>query len=108
MNDDAEVSILADLKSPRLIYLKGFLFLGGGCLASALLLAEHPSLKIAFLLAVAVWCFARCYYFAFYVIEHYVDSQFRFAGLWTFAAYLLRRPPKVTDDQSSATSPRPD
>lgn len=99
---------MADLKDPRLIYLKGFLFLGGGCLASALLLAEQPSLKIAFLLAVAVWCFARCYYFAFYVIEHYVDSQFRFAGLWAFAKYLLCRPPKATDDQASSTPPRSD
>lgn len=99
---------MADLKDPRLIYLKGFLFLGGGCLASTLLLAELPSLKIAFLLAVAVWCFARCYYFAFYVIEHYVDSQFRFAGLWAFAKYLFRRPPKATDDQAPSTTARPD
>lgn len=99
---------MADLKDPRLIYLKGFLFLVGGCLASALLLAEQPSLKIAFLLAVAVWCFARCYYFAFYVIEHYVDSQFRFAGLWAFAKYFLRRPPKATDDSAPTTPTRPD
>ena len=42
---------------------------------------EQPTLKVAFLLAVAVWCFARSYYFAFYVIEHYVDPGFRFAGL---------------------------
>lgn len=99
---------MADLKNPRLIYVKGFLFLGGGCLASALLLAEQPSLKIAFLLAVAVWCFARFYYFAFYVIEHYVDSQFRFTGLWAFTKYLFRRSPKVPDDQASSTPARPD
>lgn len=98
---------MADLKNPRLIYFKGLLFLSGGCLASALLLAERPSLKIAFLLAVAVWCFARSYYFAFYVIEHYVDPQFRFSGLWAFAKYLLRRHPKATDDQPSETPTRP-
>lgn len=78
-----------DLRNPRLIYLKGLLFLLGGMIASAAILLEHPSLKLAALLAVAVWCFARAYYFAFYVIEHYVDGSYRFAGLWSFAKYLM-------------------
>lgn len=99
---------MGDLKDPRLIYLKGILFFGGGCLASGLLLAEQPTFKIAFLLAVAVWCFARCYYFAFYVIEHYVDPQFRFAGLWAFAKYLLRRRPKESHAESPTAPPRLD
>ena len=99
---------MADLKNPRVIYLKGFLFLVGGCLASALLLTELPTLKAAFLLAVAVWCFARCYYFAFYVVEHYVDPQFRFSGLWAFAKYLMRSRPKESHDSASSTSSRPD
>src|SRR5689334_18826518 len=60
---------MGDLKSARLIYLKGVLFLLGGLLASGVILVEEPKLKIAVLLAVAVWCFARFYYFAFYVIE---------------------------------------
>jgi hypothetical protein len=89
---------MADLKDARLIYLKGILFLLSGCLASFLLLIEHPSLKTALLLGLAIWCSARFYYFAFYVIEHYVDSQFRFAGLWSFARYVLRRNRKPTDD----------
>ena len=88
---------MGDLKDPRLIYLKGGLFLLGGLLAGALLLAERPTLKVAFLLAVSVWCFARAYYFAFYVIEHYVDPGYRFAGLWSFACYLCRR--KSPDDR---------
>jgi hypothetical protein len=82
---------VADLTNPRLIYLKGFLFLFLGLLAAALLLAECPTLKAALLLAVAVWSFARFYYFAFYFIERYVDPDYRFAGLWSFARYLLRR-----------------
>ena len=45
----------------------------------------------ALLLATAVWCFARFYYFAFYVIEHYVDPGYKFAGLGSFVAYLFRR-----------------
>jgi hypothetical protein len=81
---------MADLKNPKLIYAKGFLFLLSGALAAGLLLAEKPTLKVALLLALTTWCFARCYYFAFYVIQHYVDPGYKFAGLWDFAKYLLR------------------
>ena len=82
---------MADIRSPRLLYIKGALFLGLGLLASAILLAEHPSLRTAALLAIAVWAFARAYYFAFYVVEHYIDDGYRFAGLLSFVRYLLRR-----------------
>jgi hypothetical protein len=82
---------MADLKSPRLIYLKGLLFLLGGVMAAALVLLESPTLRTALFLALAVWCFCRAYYFAFYVIEHYVDGRFKYAGLGAFLLYLLRR-----------------
>jgi hypothetical protein len=84
---------MADLRNPRLIYLKGGLFLFLGVLASALLLAEHPSFRTAALLALAVWSFGRAYYFAFYVIEHYIDPGFRYRGVIAFARYLIRRTP---------------
>lgn len=80
-----------DLQDPRWIYLKGILFLFTGCLAGAVLLLENPSWRVAALLCMTVWCCCRFYYFAFYVIEHYVDSEFKFAGLWSFVRYLLRR-----------------
>jgi uncharacterized membrane protein YbaN (DUF454 family) len=80
-----------DLTNPRLIYLKGFLFVVAGLIASGAILIELPTLKIALLLAIAIWCFARAYYFAFYVIQHYVDPNYRFAGLWDFLKYLIRR-----------------
>ena len=82
---------MADLRNPRVIYAKGALFVLGGLMASALLLLEEPTFKVAMLLAIAVWCFARAYYFAFYVVEHYVDPGYHFAGLWHFARYALRR-----------------
>jgi hypothetical protein len=82
---------MADLKNPSLIITKGLLFLGLGLLASTLLLLEAWNIKVLVLLAIAVWAFCRFYYFAFYVIEHYVDPQYRFAGLWSFFRYLLRR-----------------
>jgi hypothetical protein len=82
---------MGDITNPRLLYLKGGLFVFGGLLASGLLLLECPSLKVAALLAVAIWCFARAYYFAFYVVERYADSGYRFAGLWSFARYAWAR-----------------
>ena len=81
---------MGDITNPRLLYAKGVLFLCAGATASGVLLLEHPSLRTAALLAVAVWCFARAYYFAFYVIERYVDPGYRFAGIGSLALYLLR------------------
>jgi hypothetical protein len=80
-----------DITNPRLLYFKGLLFLITGVLAAALLILERPTLKVALLLALVVWCFARAYYFAFYVIQHYVDPGYRFAGLFDFARYALRK-----------------
>lgn len=82
---------MPNLTSHRLIYAKACLLLLGGLLASLLLILENPAPKTVLLLAIAVWCFARAYYFAFYVVEHYVDPGYRFAGLVSFARYLLRR-----------------
>jgi hypothetical protein len=80
---------MADLTNPTLIKLKGLLFLLLGILAAGLILVEHPEWRIAFLLGVAIWSFCRFYYFAFYVIEKYVDGRYRFAGLSSFVRYLI-------------------
>lgn len=82
---------MTDLKSPTAIYLKVLLFLVAGSIAAGLIVAESPTLRVAVLLAVTIWSFCRAYYFAFYVIEHYVDPDYKFAGLGSFAMYLLRR-----------------
>ncbi len=82
---------MKDLSHTGLIKLKGLLFLLVGLLSAVLLLLEQPTLKVALLLTLAIWCFCRSYYFAFYVIEHYVDPSYRFSGLWSFFRYLLRR-----------------
>ena len=80
---------MRDLTNPRVIYLKGFLFLLCSALASVGLLLDHPTFRTAFFLALSVWCFARFYYFCFYVIQHYVDPGYRFAGLGSFARYVV-------------------
>jgi hypothetical protein len=84
-----------DLKDPRWMYAKAGLFVVGGLIAGLIVWLEQPTLKVACLLALMVWCFARAYYFAFYVIEKYIDPSFRFAGLSSAVRYLLqrRRPP---------------
>jgi hypothetical protein len=86
---------MTDIKSPTLLYLKGLLFLLLGVLACAAILLWYPHWQLALLLALAIWSFCRAYYFAFYVIQHYIDPQFRYAGLVEFMRYLLtaRRKP---------------
>ncbi len=80
---------MRELTSPGWIKFKGFLFLLLGLFAATLLLLLHPEWRVALLLGVAIWSFCRFYYFAFYVIEKYVDSSFRFAGLSSFVRYLI-------------------
>ena len=82
---------MADITNVRLIYVKGLLFLVTGLVAAGILLVQHFELTFVFLLVVSIWCFTRFYYFAFYVIQHYVDDQYRFAGLGSFVAYLWCR-----------------
>lgn len=82
---------MKDITNPAWIKAKGILFLIVGVLATILLLLEHPDWKSALLLALSVWCFCRFYYFAFYVIEKYVDPGYKFSGLWSFIRYLIQK-----------------
>lgn len=83
---------MRDITRPVVLYLKAGLFFCTGLLSAALLLLQSPRLTTAFLLVIAVWSFARLYYFAFYVLERYVDPSCRFSGLWSVVTYLLSRP----------------
>jgi len=80
---------MGDLTNPKMIWLKGGLFVLLGVIASGLLIAQLPDFRSAVLLLVAIWAFCRAYYFAFYVIEHYVDPAYRFSGLIDFFRYAL-------------------
>jgi hypothetical protein len=82
---------MSDIKQPWLLWTKGALFLFLGLIASALLLAETPTLRTLVLHAIAVWAFCRAYYFAFYVVEKYADPGYKFAGLIDFARYAMGR-----------------
>jgi hypothetical protein len=82
---------MGDITSKRLLIVKGGLFVALGVVAIAVILLRYPDWQLALLLAVAVWAFCRAYYFAFYVVQHYIDAEFRFAGLGSVIAYLWRR-----------------
>ena len=82
---------MKDLSNPKWIYLKGCLFLLIGIFSAALLLFEMPTLRVAVLLALMTWGFSRAYYFAFYVIEKYVDGRYRFSGIGSFVKFWITR-----------------
>lgn len=82
---------MKDLTDVRWIMAKGALFLGLGLASAVLLILEHPEIRVTLMLTIAIWSFCRAYYFAFYVIEHYVDPGYRFSGLWSFLRYMLSR-----------------
>lgn len=83
---------MKDIENPKLLYFKGFLMLLTGVLASGILVAIHPTWETFLLLPLAVWGFARAYYFAFYVIEHYIDPGYRYAGLIDFLRHWGKGP----------------
>lgn len=80
---------MTDIKDVRLLWFKGGLFLFLGCMAAGLLILQARNWTEVALLAVTIWAFCRAYYFAFYVIENYVDPSYRFAGLISFAQYAF-------------------
>ena len=79
------------------MYTKALLFVALGIVAAGLIVMRSPSVQTAALLVIAVWAFARAYYFAFYVIEHYIDGSFRYSGLWSCVVHFRQRKRGVGD-----------
>jgi glucan phosphoethanolaminetransferase (alkaline phosphatase superfamily) len=95
------VRLTQDLTSSKWIYTKGFLLLLISLISAALILIQVPRWDILALLLICLWASCRSYYFAFYVIQNYVDPDYRFSGLFDFTRYLLNRNPvSDPDDQS--------
>lgn len=97
---------MRDLRSPTAIHAKGALFLLLCALACAALLAESPTWRTAALVAAAVWASARFYYYAFYVVERYVDPGYRFSGLASLATYRARRRRAAAPEESADRTSR--
>ena len=91
---------MKDLKNPLWIHLKGFLFLLILTGAATGIILHMPSWRIALLTVLTIWASARLYYYLFYVIENYIDQDFRFSGIYSAARYLMAgktRPPRSPD-----------
>ena len=71
-----------DIKSPRLLKMKGILFGLLGLVAAVLLLVTSPTVQTAILLVITIWAFCRFYYFLFYVLENYAGRKRPYAGIW--------------------------
>jgi len=73
------------------MWAKALLFLIIGILSSLLIVVELPSVRLVVLLVLAIWSFCRAYYFAFYILERYVDPSYRFSGLFSLIRYLWKQ-----------------
>jgi hypothetical protein len=82
---------MRDLQSPRWMWVKTALFVVIGLTSAGLILALAPDWRVLLLLMLAIWTFCRAYYFAFYVIEKYIDPSYRFSGLISAIRYLLNK-----------------
>ena len=82
---------MKDINKVWLLYLKAFLLFLTGFISSILLVVFNFSVKTIVLLLLAIWGFCRAYYFAFYVIQHYVDPNYKFSGLIDFAKYSFKK-----------------
>jgi len=83
--------VTKNLKSKQAIYLKAILFLLILLLSIVLNLSSEELTVRIFSITLIIWASARIYYFMFYVIEHYVDGEFCFSGVYDFLKYLLKR-----------------
>jgi hypothetical protein len=82
---------MKNLSNQFWIKLKGILFLVIGVICASLVLLDNFKWQTALYLILAIWSFCRFYYFAFYVIEKYVDPGYKFSGLYSFLKYMLQR-----------------
>lgn len=82
---------MQNLLRPRWMVIKAILFLVVAGLAAFVVWWQNPTWTVAACLLLLGWSCSRAYYFAFYVVGHYVDPSYRFAGLFDFARWRLRQ-----------------
>lgn len=92
---------MRDLTSFASMKLKAALFVFIGLFSGALVVfgSEFSAWQRALFLVMCVWAFCRVYYFAFYVIEKYVDPSFKFSGLGMAVKYLLTQKRSVSSSK---------
>jgi hypothetical protein len=82
---------MKDLSHPLWMKLKALLFLIIGIACAVFIYLENPVWRTVVYLALMIWSFCRLYYFAFYVIEKYIDPTYKFSGLYSAIKYLFHR-----------------
>ena len=70
-----------DIKSPRVLKLKGFLFAVIGLIATGMLIARDLHWQTIVLCLLMIWAWCRFYYFLFYVLENYAGGNRPYAGI---------------------------
>ncbi len=70
------------------MYAKAAMFVIIGVLCFGIVLGENPSVRTTVCLILMIWAFSRAYYFMFYVIEKYVDGEYKFSGIISFVRYV--------------------
>lgn len=89
---------MANIESPFWLWIKGGLFVAIGCLCLVFVAMVTQSVQVVAVCCLAIWAFCRAYYFAFYVIENYIDPRFRFAGLLSVLGYFVDKDRTQTED----------
>jgi hypothetical protein len=80
---------LGDLKNPFFIHLKGILFFFLIVLSGLYLFLSLPKFEIFIFILVLIWSSSRFYYYLFYVIEKYIDPNYKFSGIYSALKYFL-------------------
>jgi len=91
---------MRELKSLKLIYLKGMLILMVLLASLVLILFESESLWKRLILSILlIWSSARFYYFLFYVIENYVDHNCKYSGIWLMIKHIIKKENDYKSDE---------
>ena len=65
------------------------MFLLAAALSGSLLLLRNPNWTNVVLVIALAWSSARFYYFAFYVVQRWVDPQYRFSGIRSLIVHFV-------------------
>jgi hypothetical protein len=76
-----EMSMLSKDLTPRMIVIKGLLFILIAAVSGVGIVIYSPRIEIFVLVLILIWASARSYYFLFYVLEKYVDPKLQYTGL---------------------------
>ena len=72
---------MTDIKSKKLIVIKGLLFISIAAFSAFGIALYCPRIEVIALLLILIWSSARSYYFLFYVLEKYVDPKLKYTGI---------------------------